>query len=162
MILHRPHGERLHPCDLSTQDEGVDVVRALVSVDSFKVHHVPDDVVLIMDAVAAEHVPRSASNSQGLACDHIQNIRMKVTVESTNTPKWCRNTVIAVSENSPQLFLLIKEIMSVAALLASLSRPTYGVTLLDYKSGSEDTESLGCECKSNRPASMPAVPEKFQ
>ena len=39
----------------------------LISVHSFQVHHMPHNVVLITDAVAAQHVPAVAGNVQGLA-----------------------------------------------------------------------------------------------
>ena len=51
-------GEGLESGDGPAQDEGVHVVGALVRVDGLQVHHVPDDVVLVRDTVAAEHLPR--------------------------------------------------------------------------------------------------------
>ena len=47
--------------------EGVDVVRALVGIDGFQVHHMSHDVVLVMDAVAAVHVSRDPRNGKRLA-----------------------------------------------------------------------------------------------
>ena len=61
------HCEGLHACDLSPQYQGVYVVRALVRVDRFEVHDVADDVVLVLDAVAPEHVACRASDGQSLA-----------------------------------------------------------------------------------------------
>ena len=42
-------------------------MRALVGVDGLQVHDVPDDVVLVLDAVAAEHVAAGARNVQRFA-----------------------------------------------------------------------------------------------
>jgi hypothetical protein len=41
-------------------------VRALIGVDSLKVAQVPNDVILINDAVTAEHVPGIACDLEGL------------------------------------------------------------------------------------------------
>lgn len=59
--------EGLDAGDGAAEDEGVDVVRALVGVDGLQVHDVPDDVVLVLDAVAAEHVAAGARNVQRFA-----------------------------------------------------------------------------------------------
>eukprot|EP00952_Eustigmatos_sp_NYUAD-ZCMA_P012189 49035-Eustigmatos_ZCMA.PRE.1 len=45
----------------------MDVVGSFVCVDRLQVHHMPDDMVLIGDAVAAEHVARHASDVERLA-----------------------------------------------------------------------------------------------
>ena len=53
---------------LSTaQNEGVNVMRALVGVDHFEVDHVTDHAELVADAVAAKHVARHAGHVEGLA-----------------------------------------------------------------------------------------------
>src|SRR5687767_12190853 len=59
--------ECLDPRDGAPQDQGVDVVRALVGVHHLEVHHVADDAELIRDAVAAEHVARRAGDVERLA-----------------------------------------------------------------------------------------------
>src|ERR1700720_4653614 len=49
------------------QDQGMDVVSALIGVDCLEVHHVADHVVLVGDAVAAMHVAGSAGDVERLA-----------------------------------------------------------------------------------------------
>lgn len=44
----------------------MDIVRAFVRVDGLEVHDVADDVVLVADAVASEHVPGLPRNVQRL------------------------------------------------------------------------------------------------
>src|SRR5579883_1774295 len=51
----------------AAEDEGVDVVRALIGVDRLQIHDVADDVVLVRDAVAAMHVARRPGDLQCLA-----------------------------------------------------------------------------------------------
>src|ERR1700722_2161969 len=51
----------------AAEDEGVDVVRALVGVHGFQVHQVADDVIFVDDAVAAVHVARGARDVERLA-----------------------------------------------------------------------------------------------
>ena len=51
----------------AAQDQGVDVVGALVGVDRLEVHDVADDVVLVGDAVAAVHVARHPRDVERLA-----------------------------------------------------------------------------------------------
>ena len=53
--------------DAAAKDESVDVMSALVRVHRLQVHHVPDHVVLVADAVAAEHVPALPGDGEGLA-----------------------------------------------------------------------------------------------
>src|SRR5258706_15502661 len=48
----------------AAQDQGVDVVRALVGVDGLEVHDVADHVVFVGDAVAAGHVARHPPDSE--------------------------------------------------------------------------------------------------
>src|SRR5205085_5083100 len=50
-----------------TEDQRMDVVRALVSIDRLQVHHVANHVVLVVDAVAAMHVAGEAGDIEGLA-----------------------------------------------------------------------------------------------
>ena len=54
--------ERLQAGLRAPQNQCVHIVRALVGIDRLQVHHVPDDVILLRDAVAAMHVA-------GVACD---------------------------------------------------------------------------------------------
>src|SRR5579862_9380781 len=49
------------------EDQGVDVVGALVGVDGFEVHDMADDVEFVVDAVAAMHVARQPRDLQSLA-----------------------------------------------------------------------------------------------
>src|SRR5216684_7405131 len=49
------------------QDQGMDVVSALIGVDRLEVHHVADHVVLVRDAVAAMHVAGGAGDVERLA-----------------------------------------------------------------------------------------------
>src|SRR5690606_27028297 len=51
----------------AAQDEGVDVVGALIGIDRLQVHDMTDDMVFIRYAVAAVHVARHAGDVQGLA-----------------------------------------------------------------------------------------------
>src|SRR6266849_6270063 len=51
----------------AAEDEGVDVMRALVSVDRLEVHDVANHVELVGDAVAAMHVARDAGDVERLA-----------------------------------------------------------------------------------------------
>src|ERR1700683_3001793 len=50
----------------AAEDEGVDVVRALIGVHGFQIHQVGDAVVFVDDAVAAVHVARSARDVERL------------------------------------------------------------------------------------------------
>src|SRR5260221_11409343 len=59
--------EGLDTGDGASQDQGVDVVRALVGVDDLEVDHVADDAEFVRDAVAAEHVARHARDVERLA-----------------------------------------------------------------------------------------------
>ena len=59
--------ESLESCDGTAEDEGVDVVGAFVGIDRLQVHDVADDVVLVRDAVASQHVTALARNVQRLA-----------------------------------------------------------------------------------------------
>ena len=76
LILSHRHGrnKRLHPRDRPAQNQGVDIVRALVCVDRLQVHSVADDMILVHDAVAAQHVPCGARDVERLeariALDH--------------------------------------------------------------------------------------------
>jgi len=45
----------------------MNVMGSLVGVDSLQVHDVPDDVVLILDAIASQNVTSVTGNVQGLA-----------------------------------------------------------------------------------------------
>jgi hypothetical protein len=45
----------------------MDVVRAFVGIDGLQVHQVADDVELVVDAVAAVHVPRQPRDIECLA-----------------------------------------------------------------------------------------------
>lgn len=38
----------------SSKDEPMDIVRAFVRIDSFEVHHVPNDIVLIRNSIASK------------------------------------------------------------------------------------------------------------
>src|SRR5690606_41576453 len=51
----------------AAQDQGVDVVRALVSVDHLEVDHVPDHAEFVGNAVAPVHVAREARDLERLA-----------------------------------------------------------------------------------------------
>ena len=59
--------EGLKTGDSSAQDQGVDIVRAFVSVYRLQVHTVTNDVVLIADTVAAERIAANACNVQRFA-----------------------------------------------------------------------------------------------
>lgn len=64
-------GRARHKCwdvrDRTSQDERVDVVRAFVRVHGFQIDSVADDVVLVREAVAAEHVTCVARDLDRLA-----------------------------------------------------------------------------------------------
>mmetsp|Transcript_7412 Transcript_7412/g.18835 ORF Transcript_7412/g.18835 Transcript_7412/m.18835 type:complete len:219 (+) Transcript_7412:212-868(+) len=53
--------------DGTSQDESMHVVGTLVGVDGLEVHNVADNVVLVRNSVAAEHVARVAGDLQRLA-----------------------------------------------------------------------------------------------
>ena len=59
--------EGLDPSLRAPQDQGVDVVGALVGVDRLEIQDVADHVVLVRDAVAAVHVAGGARDLQRLA-----------------------------------------------------------------------------------------------
>src|SRR3954471_4310630 len=51
----------------AAEDQRVDVVRALVSVDGLQIDQMADDVKLVMDAVAAMHIAREAGDIERLS-----------------------------------------------------------------------------------------------
>ena len=57
----------LQACDTLAQDQSMNIVGALVRVDGLQVHDVPDDVVVVADAVTSEHVSRRPGDVQRLA-----------------------------------------------------------------------------------------------
>lgn len=59
--------ECLKSSDGSADNESVNVSSTLVGIHRLEVADVSDDVILVDDAVAAEHVPRLACNLQGLS-----------------------------------------------------------------------------------------------
>lgn len=54
-------------CNLPPQNQSVYVMSTLISVHRLEVVHVPNDVVLITDAIAAEHVPSAPRDVQRFA-----------------------------------------------------------------------------------------------
>src|SRR4051812_14275568 len=63
----RGSGKCLDSRNRATEDQRVDVVRALVGVHHFEVDDVPDHTELVGYAVAAEHVARDARDVERLA-----------------------------------------------------------------------------------------------
>src|SRR6516165_6037077 len=59
--------KRLDARDGASQDQGMDVVSALIGVDRLEIVDVPHHVVLDLDAVAAVHVARLARDVERLA-----------------------------------------------------------------------------------------------
>src|SRR5690606_32162323 len=57
-----PWREGLNPGELTPENQPVDIVRALVGIDAFEIHHMMDDAVLAGDAVASQHITRRSSN----------------------------------------------------------------------------------------------------
>src|ERR1700747_2732901 len=53
--------------DSSAEDQSVDVMGALISVDGLQVQDMPHHVILDLDAVAAVHVARGAGDVERLA-----------------------------------------------------------------------------------------------
>merc|ERR1719370_1453284 len=51
----------------SAKNEGMNILGALVCVHCFQVHHMPDHVVFVADAVASQHVPALACNGQSFS-----------------------------------------------------------------------------------------------
>src|SRR5262245_39958688 len=51
----------------AAEDEGMDVMRALIGVDRLEIHHVPDHRIFVDDAVAAMHVARGSSDVERFA-----------------------------------------------------------------------------------------------
>ena len=66
-VLKITSAEGLDSSDGSSDDEAVNVVSALVRVDGLQVHDVPDDVVFVAHAVAAQHVSSRPRDVQSLA-----------------------------------------------------------------------------------------------
>src|SRR6188472_1454628 len=59
--------ERADAGDVSADEEGLDRLGALESVDGLDVHHVPDHVEVEQDAIAAEQVPGVGEHLPGHA-----------------------------------------------------------------------------------------------
>src|SRR5687767_12937792 len=59
--------EGLDPGLRPAEDQGVDVVRALVGIDNFEIYDMADHAELVRDAVAAQHVARRARDVERLA-----------------------------------------------------------------------------------------------
>src|SRR5688572_2246867 len=59
--------EGRYPRLCASEYQGVDVVRALICVDGFQIHHMADDVKLVGNAVAAVHVACDACDVQRFA-----------------------------------------------------------------------------------------------
>src|SRR5204862_1614884 len=59
--------ERLDSGLGAAEDQRMDVVRALVGVDRFQIHHMADHMEFVMDAVAAMHVAGEAGDIERLA-----------------------------------------------------------------------------------------------
>src|SRR5215470_14081765 len=57
--------ERADAGDVLAQDQGMNVVRALVGLDCFQVHHVAHDGIVVGNAVAAQDVPSHARALEG-------------------------------------------------------------------------------------------------
>lgn len=51
----------------TSEDQGMDIVRALVRIDDFQVHQVLGHAGLVRDPIAAEHVARGARNVERFA-----------------------------------------------------------------------------------------------
>src|SRR5882672_9694200 len=62
----RGSAERLDSRLRASEDQRMHVMRALVGVDRLEVHHVTDDVELVVDAVAAMHVAGGTGDVQRL------------------------------------------------------------------------------------------------
>ena len=54
--------KRLQPRLRTAQDQGMYIMRAFVGVHGLQIDHVANDVVFVMDAIAAVHVARHAGN----------------------------------------------------------------------------------------------------
>ena len=54
------------PEENSSLREQTETMLTFVGVDGLEVHDVPDDVVLVADTVAAQHVPALSGNGEGL------------------------------------------------------------------------------------------------
>ena len=59
--------ERLQPRLRSPQDQRMNIMRAFIGVDRFQIHHMPNDMILIRDTVAAVHVAGVTRDLQRLA-----------------------------------------------------------------------------------------------
>src|SRR3546814_19662402 len=51
----------------ATQNQRVDIMRAFISVDRFKVHHVSDHLIFLRNPIAAMHVACGPGNVERLA-----------------------------------------------------------------------------------------------
>ena len=49
------------------KNEGVNIMCALVGVHCLQIHHMPDHMILVADAVAPQHVPALTCNGQSLS-----------------------------------------------------------------------------------------------
>src|SRR3984957_562422 len=59
--------ESLYPGLGSAENQGMDIMRAFVGIHHLEIHDMPNDAVLVRDAVAAQHVARHACDIQRLA-----------------------------------------------------------------------------------------------
>ena len=50
-----------------SKNEGVNIMCALVGVHCLQVHHMPDHMIFVADAVAPEHVPTFTCDGQSLS-----------------------------------------------------------------------------------------------
>src|SRR4051812_46872816 len=55
---------RVDPGDVRANDQCMDIVRALVRLHRFQVHHVPHDRVIVHNAIRAQHIARQAGALQ--------------------------------------------------------------------------------------------------
>merc|ERR1719174_2045572 len=59
-------GKSWDACHGPPENKGMDILRAFVSVHSLQIDHVPDHLILIHNAIAAQHVPALSGDVKGL------------------------------------------------------------------------------------------------
>src|ERR1019366_6033720 len=57
----------LYPRNRAPQYQRMDIMRALIGIDHFQIHHVPDYAEFVGDAIPAKHIARHACHVERLA-----------------------------------------------------------------------------------------------
>lgn len=68
-------GERAQTGDISTKDEGVDLMRPFIGVERLEIQHVANNRMRIHDACSPEDLPRHPGDFTGLL--HVVHLRQR-------------------------------------------------------------------------------------